>query len=92
MLAQSPDLTLREAAELAGVTKTTVEKAVEAKVMQTLTCPAAPAWRLDALCAATGGGLFRRLEVGKSRGFARASQKVAMDAACPPQIPRNSGQ
>ena len=36
----SPDLTLREAAELAGVTKTTVEKAVEAEVIQTLTCPA----------------------------------------------------
>lgn len=36
----SPDLTLREAAELAGVTKTTVEKAVEAQVMQTLTSPA----------------------------------------------------
>ena len=36
----SSDLTLRETAELAGVTKTTVEKAVEAQVMQTLTCPA----------------------------------------------------
>ncbi len=36
----SPDLTLREAAELAGVTKTTVEKAVEAEVMKTLTRPA----------------------------------------------------
>ena len=36
----SPDLTLREAAELAGVTKTTVEKAVEAKVIRPLTGPA----------------------------------------------------
>ena len=36
----SPDLTLREAAELAGVTKTTVEKAVEAKVIRPLTRPA----------------------------------------------------
>ena len=36
----SSDLTLREAAELAGVTKTTVEKAVEAEVMQTLSRPA----------------------------------------------------
>ena len=36
----SSDLTLREAAELAGVTKTTVEKAVEAQVMQTLNRPA----------------------------------------------------
>ena len=36
----SPDLTLRETAELAGVTKTTVEKAVEAQVMQTLSRPA----------------------------------------------------
>lgn len=36
----APDLTLREAAELAGVTKTTVEKAVEAKIVRTLTRPA----------------------------------------------------
>lgn len=36
----SPDLTLREAAELAGVTKTTVEKAVEAQVIRPLTRPA----------------------------------------------------
>ena len=36
----SSDLTLREAAELAGVTKTTVEKTVETQVMQTLTRPA----------------------------------------------------
>ena len=36
----SPDLTLREAAELAGVTQTTVEKAVEAKVIRPLTRPA----------------------------------------------------
>ncbi len=34
------DLTLREAAELAGVTKTTVEKAVEAKVIRPLIRPA----------------------------------------------------
>ena len=34
------DLTLREAAELAGVTNTTVEKAVEAKVIRPLTRPA----------------------------------------------------
>ena len=34
------DLTLREAAKLAGVTKTTVEKAVEAKVIRPLACPA----------------------------------------------------
>ena len=33
----SPDLTLREAAELAGVTQATVEKAVEAKVIRPLT-------------------------------------------------------
>ncbi len=39
-MALSSDLTLREAAELAGVTKTTVEKAVEAQVMHTLTRPA----------------------------------------------------
>ena len=39
-MATSPDLTLREAAELAGVTKTTVEKAVEAKVIRPLTRPA----------------------------------------------------
>ena len=36
----SSDLTLREAAELAGVTKTTVEKAVEAKVIRPQTGPA----------------------------------------------------
>lgn len=39
-MATSPDLTLREAAELAGVTPTTVEKAVEAKVIRPLTRPA----------------------------------------------------
>lgn len=36
----SPDLTLREAAELAGVTQSTIEKAVEAKVIRPLTRPA----------------------------------------------------
>jgi len=35
-MAVAPDLTIREAAELAGVTKVTVEKAVEAKVIRTL--------------------------------------------------------
>lgn len=39
-MTMSPDLTLREAAELAGVTKTTVEKAVEAKVIRPLAHPA----------------------------------------------------
>ncbi len=36
----APDLTLREAAELAGVSKTAVEKAVEAEIIQTLARPA----------------------------------------------------
>ena len=36
----SPDLTLREAAELSGVTQSAVEKAIEAKVIRPLTRPA----------------------------------------------------
>ena len=47
----SPDLTLRETAELAGVTKTTVEKAVEAKVIRPLTRSARLRGRFDALRA-----------------------------------------
>ena len=39
-MTMTADLTLREAAELAGVTKTTVEKAVETKVIRPLTRPA----------------------------------------------------
>ena len=39
-MSAAPDLTIREAAELAGVTRTTVKKAVEADIIQTFTGPA----------------------------------------------------
>ena len=82
-MTSSPDLTLREAAELAGVPKAAVEKAIETDVIRAFTPSHPCAWRINALRAVAGGRLFFGIEAGKTRRLAGSPQKGALERNCP---------